>query len=555
MKQTEAFNILKTGKNVFLTGEPGSGKTHTINRYVSYLRSRGVEPAVTASTGIAATHIGGYTIHSWSGIGIKSEITPYEMEALNEKKSLVNRINKADVLIVDEVSMLDGKVLDSIDLILRMLRRDEGPFGGMQIIFSGDFFQLPPVSSMRERVFAFESTSWKNAKPVTCYIDEQFRQTDGRMQRLLKAIRSGVLKDDHLWLLNERVKAQEEGLPDDTTKLFSHNFDVDKINEEEIKKIDEDEEIFEMDSKGKKVLVDQIKRGCLSPEKLILKKGAVVMCTKNNFEKGFANGTIGVIKSFEKKTRYPIIETKEGRSFTVSEMEWAIEEDGKVLAKVIQLPLRLAWAITVHKSQGVSLDSAIIDLSKSFEYGQGYVALSRVRTLEGLFCLGYNDMALRVHPSIAEIDRWFKRHSEAVGKKFVSLEERKVLKMHKDFVLSIGGSEHKKKKNKTVNISTYEKTKLLVPESESIKYLAKKRGLTVSTVLKHLEVLAESDNISEEDLWRFWKARKKTEKDLEEIHKVFESLKETRLSPVFRELKGKFHFEDIRLAKLFYFKF
>ena len=554
MKQSEAFDILKTGKNVFLTGEPGSGKTHTINRYVSYLRSRGVEPAVTASTGIAATHIGGYTIHSWSGIGIKSEINPYEMEALNEKRSLVNRINKSAVLIVDEVSMLDGRVLDSIDLILRMLRRDESPFGGMQIIFSGDFFQLPPVSSMGERVFAFESVAWKNAKPVTCYIDEQFRQTDQSMRRLLRAIRSGVLKDDHLWLLNERVKAQEEGLPDNTTKLFSHNFDVNRINEEELKKINEDEEIFEMDSKGKKALVEQIKRGCLSPERLTLKKGAVVMCTKNNFEKGFANGTIGVIKSFEKKTRYPIIETKNGRLISISEMEWAIEEDGKVLAKVIQLPLRLAWAITVHKSQGVSLDSAIIDLSKSFEYGQGYVALSRVRTLKGLYCLGYNEMALQVHPSIAEMDRWFKRHSEAVGKKFVSLEKVQVSKMHKDFIFSIGGSEDKKNRDKKEKTSTYEKTRLLVPKSQSIKQLANERNLTVGTVLKHLEILNKEENVSEDDLWRFWKARKKTEKDLEEIHKVCKSLQEPLLSPVYRELKGKFHFDDIRLAKLFNFK-
>jgi ATP-dependent exoDNAse (exonuclease V) alpha subunit len=553
MKQTEAFNILKTGKNVFLTGEPGSGKTHTINRYIAYLRSCGVEPAVTASTGIAATHIGGYTIHSWSGIGIKSEITPYEMEALHEKKSLVNRINKANVLIVDEISMLDGKVLNSIDLILRMLRRDENPFGGMQIIFSGDFFQLPPISLRGERVFAFESSAWKSSKPVTCYIDEQFRQTDESMHRLLRAIRSGFLKDDHLWLLNERVQAEEGDLPNNTTKLFSHNFDVDRINQEELKKIDEDEEVFEMDSKGKKVLVDQIKRGCLSPEKLVLKKGAVVMCTKNNFEKGFANGTIGVIKSFEKKTRYPIIETKEGCKITVSEMEWAIEEEGKILAKVIQLPLRLAWAITVHKSQGVSLDSAIIDLSKSFEYGQGYVALSRVRTLKGLFCLGFNDMALRVHPSIAEIDRWFKRHSDAVGSRFLSLQNEKVSKMHKDFISSIGGGENKKK-DKKGKISTYEKTKVLIPEVESIKYLAKKRGLTVDTVLNHLEVLVKSDSILREDLWRFWRDLGKTEKDLEEIHNVFESLKEIRLSPVFKKFKGKFSYHDIRLAKIFYLK-
>ncbi len=552
MKQEKAFEILKTGKNVFLTGEPGSGKTHIINRYISYLRESGVEPAVTASTGIAATHIGGYTIHSWSGIGVKEGISPYELEAMNEKRSLVTRISRANILIIDEISMLDGKILDMVDMVLRSLKGKDEPFGGVQVVLSGDFFQLPPVSTGGKRTFAFESLAWKRAKPVICYIDEQFRQTDKSMLGLLRAIRTGFLNNDHRWILNERMRDHKDELPYMATKLFSHNFDVDRLNEEELKKIDDNEEIFEMESKGNKVLVEQIKRGCLSPERLVLKVGAVVMCTKNNFERGFANGTIGTVIAFEGKTRYPIIETLEGRRFSVPEAEWSIEEDGRVLAKVIQIPLRLAWAITVHKSQGVSLDSAVIDLSRSFEYGQGYVALSRVRTLEGLYCLGLNEKALLVHPSIAEMDRRFKSLSEAICKKFTSIDGEEVSRIQKDFFLSIGGGKDKKGKSfEKRKIDTYNVTKELLGGSLSIEELAEARGLKLSTIISHLEVLSGRSDISQKDLWRLWRARGGTEKDLEEIHEAFKSAGEDRLGPVRKKLGNRFGFDDIRLARMF----
>ncbi|MGM0482495.1 MAG: AAA family ATPase [Patescibacteria group bacterium] len=555
MKQAEALDILKTGKNVFLTGEPGSGKTYVINQYISYLKKRGVEPAITASTGIAATHIGGHTLHSWSGIGIKDEISSYELDALNEKKPLVKRVNGSDVLIIDEVSMLDGKILDLVNRVLCELRRSEEPFGGMQVVLSGDFFQLPPVSPSG-RTFAFESAVWRKARPVTCYLDEQFRQTDESMHKLLKALRAGSLKDDHLWLLKSRICEKEEEVSYSATKLFSHNIDVDRINERELGKLKTEKKVFEMETKGKKALVEQLKKGCLSPETLVLKEGAVVMCTKNNFDRGFSNGTIGIVKDFEKHTRYPIIETRDGRRITVSEMEWVIEEEGKILARITQIPLRLAWAITVHKSQGVSLDSAVVDLSKSFEYGQGYVALSRVRTLEGLFCLGFNDKALQVHPSVSEMDRWFKSHSVAIEKKFTSLNVDTIKEMHRRSIVSLGGSENEvkssnSKKSREEKMSTYDKTVSLLEEAGSLEELAEYRGLAVSTVLGHLDTLSREGRVAETTLKRFWRAKGKGEKDLEEILDTFRTLEEDRLSPVRKKLKGRFDYDDLRLAKMF----
>src|SRR3989344_4339297 len=191
MTQDTALEILKTGVNVFLTGEPGSGKTHTINRYVTYLKERGVKVAITASTGIAATHIGGMTIHSWSGIGIKKELSPSDMSKISKYKG--KNIKKASVLIIDEISMLNGDTLGLVDTVTKAIRHSESAFGGMQVVFVGDFFQLPPISRAGEDnpQFAFESMAWAMANPSVCYLSEQHRQSDDLFSELLTAIRSG----------------------------------------------------------------------------------------------------------------------------------------------------------------------------------------------------------------------------------------------------------------------------------------------------------------------------------------------------------------------------
>ncbi|MDP3697564.1 MAG: AAA family ATPase, partial [Candidatus Taylorbacteria bacterium] len=215
MTQETALSILKTGKNVFLTGEPGSGKTHTINRYVSYLKEHGIEPAITASTGIAATHIGGMTIHSWSGIGIKKELSPADFSRVISLRRASARVKKAGVLIIDEISMLDAKTLNLIDTVCRAIKRSSEPFGGIQVVLVGDFFQLPPVrredhvqpggfstSFLNGRSddpsqFAFESEAWMSANLSVCYLTEQHRQSDPKFLGVLSAIRSGQVLQEH----------------------------------------------------------------------------------------------------------------------------------------------------------------------------------------------------------------------------------------------------------------------------------------------------------------------------------------------------------------------
>ena len=442
MTQAEALAILKTGVNVFLTGEPGSGKTHTVNAYVKYLRERGIEPAITASTGIAATHIGGYTIHSWSGVGVRRDISDYEIEMLYSKEKTAKRIIDAKVLIIDEISMLDGSLIGSVDRVLRTLRRrplmEEEPFGGLQVVFVGDFFQLPPISEDRHSVFAFASNSWREANPVVCYLSEQHRQEDPELLDILVSMRRGEITAAQEYALRDRLGKEPE--KEVATRLYTHNVDVDRINQQQLEQLESEEHTYEMQSQGGRALVDALKNHCLSPEQLVLKEGAAVMFTRNNFDAGYVNGTLGKVIGFD-DGGLPMVETRDGRSFLVDTIDWTIQDGNKILAKITQLPLRLAWAITVHKSQGMSLDAAIIDLGAAFEYGQGYVALSRVRSLSGLFLERMSDRALLLHPTVVAKDDEFHRRSDMARTRFAALSDEDRATMEKNFLRAIGAKE------------------------------------------------------------------------------------------------------------------
>ncbi len=441
MTQSRALEILKTGTNVFLTGEPGAGKTHTINEYLRYLRARKIEAAVTASTGIAATHINGMTIHSWSGVGIRPHLSKYEVEEIASREYVAKRIMRAKVLVIDEVSMLGGYMLDMVDAVTKAVKGNELPFGGMQVIFVGDFFQLPPVNRTREKIaFAYDSSAWEAAKPIACYLTEQHRQDDDAFLSVLSAIRKNGFNDGHAAHIEGRRVARG-AVPDTVPRLFSHNADVDSTNDAILAKLEGEAKVFKMVERGPAAMVAGLQKGCLSPQFLKLKKGAVVMFTKNNPQEHFVNGTLGTVQDFTGSGGLPVVKTRDGRRIEAEPMDWAIEENGKERARISQLPLRLAWAMTVHKSQGVSLDEAVMDLSDVFEFGQGYVALSRVKRLAGLHLLGWNERAFQVHPEVFEKDGAFRTGSDEAEALFGSTDPAKLKELHANFVASAGGKE------------------------------------------------------------------------------------------------------------------
>jgi hypothetical protein len=242
-----------------------------------------------------------------------------------------------------------------------------------------------------------------------------------------------------------------------------------------------------------------------------------------------------------------------GAVLEVQSEEWAIQDGNKTLAEITQLPLRLAWAITVHKSQGMSLDSALIDLSRAFEYGQGYVALSRVRSLDGLYLLGYNERSLQVHPEVLERDEVFRDASDAAEDSFEKLGAGEVSDMHRNFIKAMGGGTGPvSKANKDEKVSTFEQTRALLTEGLTLQALAAKRGMTVGTIIAHLEKFKQEGTL--EPLRDVPHVRPK-KKDFEEIKKALDAVykKEGKmaLAPAHRLLKGTYTFEDIRLARLF----
>ena len=555
MTQGEALTILKTGANAYLTGEPGSGKTHTINELVAWLRASGIEPSVTAATGIAATHVAGMTLHSWSGIGINESLSRADVDRIASKEHVAKRIQKAKVLIIEEISMLSAMTLEMADAVCREVRRVDRPFGGLTVILVGDFFQLPPVSRARDVAFSYTSKVWRDLNLITCYLTEQYRQDDTGFLSVLSAIRSGQVEDIHYEQLRTRRILNGEKEFADTPKLFSHNADVDRINAGELAKLPGKVMKFRMSAKGKDSLVEGLKRGCLSPEMLELKEGAAVMFTKNSPQGKFVNGTLGIVVNFD-SDGMPIVKTKDGLRVATEPMEWQVQVEGKVKASVSQIPLRLAYAMTVHKSQGMSMDAAIMDLSKAFEYGQGYVALSRVRRLSGVYLTGLNQRALEVHPEILEKDKDFRAASLAARDAFAEMPEGEIIGMQKKFVKAMGGAwmegESQKwkvksrKKNEGAGLpGRLAETLQTVRDAKNLKEAVKTRGLVASTIVHHLEELAEVGKLVRADF-----AHLVPIDIVDEIHETLAAVNSDKLSPIFHALGGRYSFETIRLVRL-----
>ncbi|MDQ2933024.1 MAG: AAA family ATPase [bacterium] len=619
MTQTDALNILKTGKNVFITGPAGSGKTFVVNQYIRYLKDHEVHLGITASTGIAATHMGGVTIHSWSGIGIKDRLSQHDVEEISERSNVRKKIEDTKVLIIDEVSMLHHFRLDLVDQVLKHIKKSEAPFGGIQIVLCGDFFQLPPISRMgeREALFVYASDSWKDGNFDVCYLSENFRQADDVSVSILNEIRSGEVSEASLELLKSRFRttrkiikaksqhsvsydddgfvqsgAKEYDLMGDViepeieeevvevsdnhtgiepTRLYTHNIDVDTVNETQLKKVDGYECTYEMTSKGKKPLVETLKKSCLAPELLRLKKGARVMCVKNNFEKGYVNGTLGVVIICGFGVD-PVIRTAstpdypDGRLVTIEKAEWSIDDDGKVIAEISQYPLRLAWAITVHKSQGMSLDAVEVDLSKSFAPGMGYVALSRVRTLAGLTILGLNEHALKVHPDVLEHDYRLRELSHKAESIISYTDKAELMRSHEEFLARVAplysiveGKLKKSKVPKAPKLTTFGVTANFIREQKTIQEICEARDMADQTIITHIEKLIElgpdRGGLELSDI--FYLKKEISPVHFMKIGQAFEEASEKQtdgkpplLSPIKNKVGANITFRNIQLARV-----
>ncbi len=643
MRQSSALDILKTGQNVFLTGSAGSGKTYTLNQYIDYLRARRVPVAVTASTGIAATHMNGTTIHSWSGIGIKDELTDRDLTNLSRKQFLADRLKDTAVLIIDEISMLHAKQINLVSQVLKHVRKNDKAFGGIQVVVAGDFFQLPPIGSKGEsnrEKFAFMSEAWLDAKFHICYLSEQHRQVS-------EAANGGLDLDDILNQIRrqevtfEAIAALEATFDQNVdikrTRLYTHNLNVNKINDKELADLSGEMMRFEATSVGDSKLVETLKKTVRTQDDLVLKVGSKVMFIKNNTELGVSNGTMGELIGFaavkiddskdssdnliedddigsdkdsdvgndkqaaksakeqakkdkakiKKPTtqKMPVVRLNTGREVIAEPEEWIIEDEtGDVLASYEQVPLCLAWAITIHKSQGMTLEAAEIDLSRTFELGQGYVALSRLKSLAGLQLLGMNDMSLQLDPLARGADKRFLVLSDEADANYAMLDEESMTQAHEKFILKSGGTLSKSvidayanlqikrreqqqaqigKKQKLGNQisdksdSTLLATRLLLEESLSIAEISQARQLSQSTIMRHIAELKSQDPSLACDHLR------PEDEVMTAVGNAYVAIKvannpndfnddgSIKLRPIFEHLKQSADYNTIRLALIF----
>lgn len=395
--QLEVVEAFEKGRNLFITGGAGSGKSYLLNFLKRNYASLGLE--VTASTGIAAVNIGGSTIHSWSGIGLAN--LPLEQiieNLLSAKFARVRRkIRRARALAIDEISMISAEVFDLLNKVFQAVRENDKPMGGIQILLFGDFLQLPPVNRNGGYFnFCFNSQTWADLDLQSFVLDGSFRQCDESFVKVLNNLRVGNLEKSDREILESRIGIDDVSAIRPTI-LTTHNLKVEQINGLELKKIPREEIVHKAEYFGEPTKIEFLKKNCLASELLSLKIGAQVMMIKNTYQKeGIINGSLGIIRDFSSRKNYPVVEFSNKKIITIAPEEWLIErfdEEKKMIvtdAGVTQVPLILAWAMTIHKSQGLTLDKISCDLSDAFSPGQVYVALSRARSLEGIFIKSIN---------------------------------------------------------------------------------------------------------------------------------------------------------------------
>ena len=421
--QEAAVAAVTAGRNIFLTGAGGTGKSHTIKAIVASAAAKGIPVALTAMTGCAALLLNtegsatkAKTLHSWAGVGLGRDPPHVLVAAIQKNRKALKRWTGTQLLIVDEVSMMIAEFLETLDLVARTVRkRPDTKFGGLQIVFAGDFCQLPPIATKAVK-YVFESPIWASLLDETHYLTEIVRQRDPIFQRLLTEARMGALSPESIAILQARkgLKWQDQEIK--PTLLFTKNAEVDKINRINMEALTGERRRFiaqtvQMDRGGPRIFTGtgapdiqaalaKLDTDAPYDPSLELCVGAQVMLLTNmDQERGLVNGSRGVLTGYS-GGGLPLVRFI---GFTdpvvVDRANWWLADPDHVGRS--QIPLKIAYALTIHKSQGATLDSALIDIgSSTFEYGQAYVALSRVRSLEGLYVWALDPKRIVCHPVV-----------------------------------------------------------------------------------------------------------------------------------------------------------
>ncbi|XP_016982810.1 ATP-dependent DNA helicase PIF1 [Drosophila rhopaloa] len=412
-EQMEVLRACTSGKNVFFTGSAGTGKSFLLRRIISALPPDGT--VATASTGVAACLIGGTTLHAFAGIG-GGDATMQRCLDLASRRVSAQTWRTCKRLIIDEISMVDGQFFEKIEAVARHIRRNDRPFGGIQLILCGDFLQLPPVikadfgaapNATPQQRFCFQSSAWETCIQCVYELKQVHRQSDPEFVKILNHLRIGHVNDSITSRLAATSKQKIEGNGILATQLCSHTNDANSINESKLENLEGSKILFkaeDSDAGMTKTLDQQIQ----APSQLYLKVNAQVMLLKNiNISTGLVNGARGVVVRMDKDL--PVVRFKNNQEYICKHEKWIIKTATGGIITRRQVPLKLAWAFSIHKSQGLTLDCVEMSLSKVFEAGQAYVALSRAKSLQSIRILDFDAKQVWANPQVLQFYKGFRR--------------------------------------------------------------------------------------------------------------------------------------------------
>lgn len=387
-EQRAVLDDIFAGRNIFVTGAAGTGKSHLLRRIREILNEKRIPFGLAGSTGVSAVNIGGSTLHSWCGIGLGTGPVSNLVQNIRNNKNAFRRIAKSDILFLDEVSMISGELFEKIDKVFRMVREQDVPFGGMQIVMFGDMLQLPPV----EGKFVFETPLWDQCGIAVHMLTKVFRQDDLEFSTALGMLRMGRLDEPTKAFFNKRFTAVDPNPEVPPVSIVAKNETADAINRKELDSLEGELVTYEAEDTGNDTALRLLEK-CLIPKTLHIKIGARVMCLINFADLGIMNGSTGYVTGYV--SGLPEVLFDNGVQVVMENVEKEVVQDGKTIGSRTQIPMRLAWAISTHKSQGTTLDKIKVILGEAWEPSQCYVALSRVRTVDGLFIDSLNRAALK----------------------------------------------------------------------------------------------------------------------------------------------------------------
>ena len=529
--QQKALDILMREGNVFLTGAAGTGKSFLLAEYLAG-KSRDVFPIV-ASTGAAAVIVDGRTFHSFFGVGIMEGGAEATIRRALFSRRLIRRLNRAHCVIIDEISMLSGILLKTAETIARRARENEAPWGGLRIIAVGDFAQLPPITQGENKDWGFLHPIWQESEFQPALLSTVMRTQDIEFLRILNFVREGIANDAVCAFLNAHLVHSSSEWAREATRLYPRREQADRYNLERLEAIQRPCHSFETIYTGKEQNIEKAKKNFPIPEILSLKEGALVMMRKNDIseERRYVNGSLGIVERIGQESL--VIRLHAGERITLVHDKFSfLDGDGNEIATAWNFPVTLAWATTIHKSQGASLDRLIVNMERLWEPGQAYVALSRVRSSAGLMIECWNPSSIRAEPLVtAFYNSLVESAKKYVPRPYFMVPERKDEDRESEQV------------SKPRRRSPAKVLPVMIKAEASLEQMAVACGIKTDTVLQWIEKLMNL-NVALDLEYLLADIP-----EAENIRTAFAQLGAERLKPIFDYFEGSIDHDTLKIVR------